>query len=147
MFVLEYKLRGKPRQFKAIDEGIRTVQFVRNKCVRHWMDSENVGQKDIYRYTTYLRNEYPFVKRLNSTACQQAGERAWTSIVKFYDNCQKQIKGKKGYPQFAKNTRSIEYKKSGWKLDTDNKRITFTDGNNIGTLKNRQFSVGLGYRF
>ena len=26
-------------------------------------------------------------------------------------------------------------KKSGWKLDRDNKRITFTDGNKIGTLK------------
>jgi len=135
MFILEYKLRGKPEQFKAIDEGIRTVQFVRNKCVSFWMNSQNVGQRDIYRHTTFLRNEYPFVKGLNSTACQQAGERAWTAISKFYDNCKKQVKGKKGYPKFSKSTRSIEYKKSGWKLDRDNKRITFTDGNNIGTLK------------
>jgi putative transposase len=135
MFILEYKLRGKPEQFKAIDEGIRTVQFVRNKCVSFWMNSQNVGQRDIYRHTTFLRNEYLFVKGLNSTACQQAGERAWTAISKFYDNCKKQVKGKKGYPKFSKSTRSIEYKKSGWKLDRDNKRITFTDGNNIGTLK------------
>jgi putative transposase len=135
MFILEYKLRGKPEQFQAIDEGIRTVQFVRNKCVRHWMDSQNVGKAEVYRYTTNLRKEFPFVKCLNSTACQQAGERAWSAISKFYDNCKKQVKGKKGYPKFSKRTRSIEYKQSGWKLDRDHKRITFTDSNNIGILK------------
>ncbi|AFZ48281.1 transposase, IS605 OrfB family [Cyanobacterium stanieri PCC 7202] len=135
MFILEYKLRGKTQQFKAIDEGIRTVQFVRNKCVSLWMNSKNVGKAEVYRYTTTLRKEFPFVKCLNSTACQQAGERAWSAISKFYDNCKKQVKGKKGYPKFSKRTRSIEYKQSGWKLDRDHKRITFTDGNNIGTLK------------
>lgn len=135
MFILEYKFRGKPEQFRAIDEGIRTVQFVRNKCVRYWMDSEKVGKAQVYKHTTTLRKEFPFVKRLNSTACQQAGERAWTAISKFYENCKKQVKGKKGYPKFSKGTRSIEYKQSGWKLDRDNKRITFTDGNKIGTLK------------
>jgi putative transposase len=72
MFILEYKLRGKPSQYQAIDEAIRTVQFVRNKCLRYWEDNKGVGQKDIYRYTTELRNEYSFVKDLNSTACQQA---------------------------------------------------------------------------
>lgn len=135
MFVLEYKLRGKPEQFQAIDQGIRTVQFVRNKCVRYWMDSQNVGKAEVYRYTTTLRKEFPFVQSLNSTACQQAGERAWSAISKFYDHCKKQIKGTKGYPHFSRRTRSIEYKQSGWKLERDHQRITFTDGNNIGTLK------------
>ena len=107
MFLLEYKLRGKPKQFQAIDEGIRTVQFVRNKCVRHWMDSLNVGKAGVYKYTTQLRKDFEFVKRLNSTA--------WSAISKFYEDCKKQIKGKKGYPQFSKRTRSIEYKKSGGK--------------------------------
>ncbi len=104
MFVLEYKLRGKPEQFKAIDQGIRTIQFVRNKCVRHWIDSENVGKAEVYKYTTVLRKQFPFVKRLNSTACQQAGERAWPAISKFYYNCKKQVKGKKGYPQFSQRS-------------------------------------------
>ncbi len=89
MFVLEYKLRGKPEQFKALDEGIRTVQFVRNKCVRFWMDSNGVGKAGVYKYTTTLRKEFSFVKCLNSTACQQAGERAWLAISKFYENCKK----------------------------------------------------------
>ena len=135
MFVLEYKLKGKLIQYQAIDEAIRTVQFVRNKCVRYWMDGKNIGQKDIYRYATILRKEFKFAGKLNSTACQQAVERAWTAIAKFYDRCKKKIKGKKGYPKFSKRTRSVEFKKSGWKLDRDAKRIKFTDKNNIGELK------------
>lgn len=135
MFILEYKLRGKESQYRAIDEAIRTVQFVRNKCLRYWEDNKGVGQKDIYRYTTVLRNEFDFVKDLNSTACQQACERTWTSILKFYTNCKNNILGKKGYPKYSKRTRSVEFKKSGWKLNRDAKRITFTDGKNIGELK------------
>jgi putative transposase len=72
---------------------------------------------------------------LNSHACQAAVERAWSSIARFFDNCKKQIKGKKGYPKFKKNVRSVEYKTSGWSLSKDLKRITFTDGNGIGTVK------------
>ena len=38
MLTLDYKLDGTPAQYAAIDEGIRTVQFIRNKCLRAWMD-------------------------------------------------------------------------------------------------------------
>ena len=140
MFILEYKLRGKESQFRAIDEAIRTVQFVRNKCLRYWEDNQG-SQKDIYKHVTALRKEFSFVKDLNSTACQQACERTWTAILKYmrlkplYTNCKKQIPGKKGYPNYSKRTRSVEFKKSGWKLNRDTKRITFTDGKNIGELK------------
>jgi putative transposase len=135
MIVLEFKVKGKPHQYLAVDEAIRTVQFVRNKCVRLWIDGEKVGQKEIYAYTTRLRKEFPFVDKLNSTACQQACERAWTSITRFYDNCKRQIKGKKGYPKFQKDNRSVEYKQSGWKLSEDRRRVTFTDKKGIGTFK------------
>ncbi|NBD16303.1 MAG: transposase, partial [Cyanobacteria bacterium] len=36
MLVLEYKIRAKQKQLSAIDEAIRTMQFVRNKCLRYW---------------------------------------------------------------------------------------------------------------
>ncbi|PPS43491.1 RNA-guided endonuclease TnpB family protein [Chroococcidiopsis sp. TS-821] len=134
MIVLEFKLKGYKHQLQAIDNAVRTVQFIRNKCIRLWMDSKGVGKKDIYAYTTTLRKEFKYVEALNSTACQQAGERAWSSIAKFYDNCKKKVKGKKGYPKFKKNVRSVEYKQSGWKLSENRKRITFTDKNGIGTL-------------
>jgi len=135
MFIQEFKLKGNKTQYQAIDEAIRTAQFVRSKCLRYWMDSYDVGQKDLYRHNTQLREEFPFVKTLNSHACQTAVERAWSAIVRFYENCKKQIKGKKGYPKFKKNCRSVTYKTSGWKLSEDRKRIKFTDKKGIGSLK------------
>lgn len=135
MIVLEFKTKGKTTQYAAIDEAIKTAQFVRNKCVRFWMDSRGVGQKELYRHNTALRAEYPFVKALNSHACQVAVERAYSSIARFYDNCKKSHPGKKGYPQFKKNCRSVEYKASGWSLSENRKQITFTDKKGIGKLK------------
>jgi len=135
MLVFEFKAKGKTTQYSAINEAILTAQFVRNKCIRYWMDNEDVGQKDLYRHNTSLRAEFPFVKDLNSHACQTAVERAYSSIARFYSNCKKSIPGKKGYPQFKKNSRSVEYKTSGWKLSETRKQITFTDKKGIGRLK------------
>lgn len=135
MIVLEFKAKGRTTQYSAINEAIRTAQFVRNKCIRFWMDNRGVGQKDLYRHNTALRAEYPFVKDLNSHACQAAVERAYSSIARFYNNCKKSIPGKKGYPNFKKNCRSVEYKTSGWSLSRTRKQITFTDKKGIGKLK------------
>lgn len=134
MLVVEYKAKGNAEQYRQIDEAIRTVQFVQNKCLRLWIDGEKVGKYDISKHTTFLREEYVWCRRLNSTAVQAAGERAWAAISRFYDRC-KQGAEKKGYPRFKKNVRSVEYKHSGWKLSALDKRITFTDGFGIGTLK------------
>jgi putative transposase len=116
MIVLEFKAKGKTTQYAAIDEAIKTAQFVRNKCIRYWMDNRGVGQKELYRYNTALRAEFPFVKALNSQACQFSVEWAYSSIARFYDNCKRQVPGQKGYPKFKKNCRSVEYKTSGWSL-------------------------------
>lgn len=99
------------------------------------MDNRDVGQPEMFRYNTLLRKEFKFVEELNSHACQAAVERTLKAVNRFYENCKKQIKGKKGYPKFKKNTRSVEYKVSGWKLSSKRKQITFTDKKGIGTLK------------
>ncbi|HAC64548.1 MAG TPA: transposase [Cyanothece sp. UBA12306] len=134
MIVLEFKVKGKTKQYLAIDEAIRTSQFIRNKCLRYWMDGQKVNRTELYRYNTQLRSEFSFVNALNSHACQASVERCWSSIARFFDNCKKQIPGKKGYPRFKKNTRSVEYKTSGWKL-LDPKHIEFTDKKGISKLK------------
>jgi len=135
MFVLEFKAKGKTTQYAAIDEAVRTAQFVRNKCIRYWMDNRGVGQKELYRHNTKLRAEFPFVKALNSHACQVAVERAYSAIARFYSNCKKSVPGKKGYPKFKKNCRSVEYKTSGWTLSPDRRSINFIDKKGIGKLK------------
>ncbi|MEY3556688.1 MAG: hypothetical protein RLZZ580_2745 [Cyanobacteriota bacterium] len=135
MFVLEYKVKPKPNQIEAINEAIRTTQFVRNKVLRYWMDNPGVGKTELFRYNTALRKEFKFVDDLNSHACQTAVERTLRAITRFYDNCQNQVKGKKGYPKFKKHSRSVEYKVSGWKLSANKRHITFTDKKGIGNLK------------
>ncbi len=135
MFVLEYKVKPKPNQIEAINEAIRTTQFVRNQFLSYWMDNRGVGKTELFRYNTALRKEFKFVDDLNSHACQTAVERTLRAITRFYDNCQNKVKGKKNYPKFKKHSRSVEYKVSGWKLSKDKRHITFTDKKGIGTLK------------
>lgn len=135
MLSYEYKVNPKLIQMVAIDEAIRTSQFVRNKVLRYWMDNRGIGKAQMFRYNTLLRKEFKFVEELNSHACQTAVERVLKAVNRFDNNCKRQVRGKKGYPKFKKNTRSVEYKVSGWKLSENRKYITFTDKKGIGTLK------------
>ncbi len=138
MLVFEYKLDGKPAQYAAIDEAIRVNQFVRNKCLRLWMDADNdhpVRANDLQVYCSQVAKEFAFAAKLNSQARQASADRAWTAIARFYAHCKAKKAGKKGYPQFQHDNRSVEYKVTGWKLDPDGKHITFTDGLEIGRLR------------
>ncbi|GHO79442.1 transposase [Ktedonobacter sp. SOSP1-85] len=134
MLIYEYKLDGNKAQYAAIDEAIRIVQFIRNKCLRLWMD-EHATKNDLQCYCAVLAKAFPFASSLNSQARQASADRAWFAIQRFYDNCKAKKPGKKGYPKFQKDNRSVEYKTTGWKLDPDGRHITFTDGCGIGRLR------------
>ncbi|OBQ04708.1 transposase [Anabaena sp. AL09] len=130
MIVLEYKVKGKQHQYNAIDDAIRTTQFIRNKAIRYWLDAPRELKIDKFalnKYSTELRSDFSFAAELNSMAVQSAAERGWSAISRFYNNCQSNKSGKKGFPRFQKDCRSVEYKTSGW--------ITFTDKKGIGELK------------
>jgi len=138
MLVLEYKITAKQAQYKAIDEALRTVQFIRNKAIRYWIDAPRdakINRFALNKYSTELRNEFSFVKDLNSIAVQAAAERSWLAISRFYDNCKSKKQGLKGFPRFQKDNRSVEYKTSGWSLHLTQRRITITDKKGIGELK------------
>ncbi len=148
MLVLEYKAVVSKQQTTAIEEAIRTTQFIRNKAIRFWMDApreSKINKVALNNYSTALRKEFVFVEQLNSMACQSATERAWVAISRFYDsvavasprasNCKKGKVGKKGYPSFQHDNRSVEYKTCGWSLHQTKRRITFTDKKGIGEVK------------
>jgi putative transposase len=135
MIVLEFKLKGTSRQYQAIDEAIRTTQFIRNKCVHLWQQTHGLGAADLSAYCRILAQEHAFVHKLNAMARQAAAERAWAAISRFYRNCKQKKTGKKGYPRFQKNCRSVEYKTTGWKLDEMRRHLTLTDGLGMGTFK------------
>ena len=151
MLVVEAKLKnGTPEQYHRLDEAIRTSQFVRNSCVRYWMDNKGTTRNDLQKLCAVLANnkETPWVNKLNSQARQSAADRAWQSINRFYQNCHAKIAGKKGFPRFKKHSRSVdpsaslrvnversrdvEYKLTGYKLSDDRRKIRFTDGFQVG---------------
>ena len=140
MLVYELKLKGKPHQYDLLDEAIRTGQFIQNSCLRFWMDAkpeDKINRFALNKYCKVLADnpEFPWAKKLNSMARQSHAERAWSAISRFYENCKKQIPGKKNYPKFKKFSRSVEYKTTGYKIYEDRKTIKFTDGFKAGTFK------------
>jgi putative transposase len=137
MLVFEAKLEGEEQQYRLLDEAIRTARFIRNSCLRYWMDNVGIGRYELSAYCAVLAKEFPWAEKLNSMARQASAERAWSAIARFFDNCKKKVPGKKGYPRFKKEQThgSVEYKTSGWKLSDDRRCITFTDGFKAGTFK------------
>lgn len=135
MFIYEYNIDARKDQYAAIDNAIRTVQFIRNKCIRLWTDTRGVNANDLQCYCAVLAREFWFAGLLNSQARQASADRAWFAISCFYDNCKTHKPGKKGYPKFQHDNRSIEYKTTGWKLAPDGRHIEFTDGCNIGRVR------------
>src|SRR5438067_1909741 len=99
------------------------------------MDGRHINKNDLQCYCAVLAKEYSFANCLNSQARQTSADRAWAAISRFYENCRNHKPGKKGYPKFQHDNRSVEYKQTGWKLDPDGRHITFTDGCGIGRLR------------
>ena len=88
MLIREAKLKnGTEEQYLAIEEAIRTAQFVRNKAIRYWMDNQGVGKVDLYALCKDLAKEFGFARQLNSAARQASVERAWNSISSFFARC------------------------------------------------------------
>ncbi len=135
MLIYEYKLAGNKAQYAAIEEAIGVTQFIRNKALRLWVDTRSTTRNDLQCYCAQLAKDYDCAARLNSQARQAAADRAWSAISRFYENCKNKKPGKKGYPRFQQNNRSVEYKTTGWRLEPDGKHITFTDDCGIATLR------------
>ncbi len=149
MLVFEAKLQGTSDQYGRLDEAIRTGRFVRNMCLKYWLDGHAKHRNDLNKYCKVLADstEFPWVKKLNSMARQAMAERTWAAIARFFDNCKKSpraertplIKGGRGdgFPKFKRHqTRaSVEYKTSGWALSEDRRYITFRDKFEAGTFK------------
>ena len=137
MLVFEAKLEGTQQQYQRLDEAIRTARFVRNSCLRYWLDNKGIGKYELSAYCAVLALEFPWAAKLNSQARQASAQRAWSAIARFYDNCKKSKPGKKGFPRFKKHQThgSVEYKTTGYKLSFDRRTITFTDGFEAGSFK------------
>jgi len=73
--------------------------------------------------------------KLNSMARPAMAQRAIFASGRFFSFCKALKPAKKGYPPFKKQTRSVEYNTSAWKLSSDKRSLTFTDGFAAGTFR------------
>src|SRR5258708_25642645 len=135
MLVYEYKLDGAKAQYARMDEAIRVAQFIRNKGLRLWMDVPGTSANDLQVQCSHLAKDYPFAAQLNAQARQAAADRAWQAVSRCNARCRSQTPGKKGYPRFQRDNRSVEYKVTGWKLDPDGRHLIFTDGCGVGRMR------------
>jgi hypothetical protein len=63
MLIYEYTLDGNKAQYGALVNAIRVVQFIRNKCLRLWMDERGIGKNDLQCYKRLGRDDlYGFVR-------------------------------------------------------------------------------------
>jgi len=72
MIVFEFKVKAKPTQYAAIDEAIQTSQFVRNKCLRYWMDNEGASKYDLNFYQLDQIKRVRLVRRADGYYAQFA---------------------------------------------------------------------------
>jgi putative transposase len=59
MLVFEAKLEGTKEQYERIDEAIRTARFVRNSCIRYWMDNKGIGKYELSAPQRCSRSRIP----------------------------------------------------------------------------------------
>ncbi len=97
LLVIEVKLKGNKNQYKVLDEMILTGQFIRNSCLRYWIDNKDIKRNDLQKLCSQLASysNFPWVKKLNSQARQASADRAWQSIQRFYKNFRLNKPGKK----------------------------------------------------
>ncbi|GBF80298.1 hypothetical protein [Aphanothece sacrum] len=63
MLVVEAKLKnGTSEQYEKLNEAIKTSQFVRNSCVRHWMDNKGTTRNDLQKLCAVLANNKGMVE-------------------------------------------------------------------------------------
>ncbi|WP_293260756.1 MULTISPECIES: hypothetical protein [unclassified Microcoleus] len=73
MLVVEAQLKnGTPKQYSLLDEAIRTAQFIRNKCVKYWMENKGATRNDLQKLCSVLASDKatPWADKLNSQARQ-----------------------------------------------------------------------------
>jgi len=78
MLVFEAKLEGEKQQYERLNEAIRTARFIRNSCIRYWMDNPKIGRYELSAYCAVLAKDFSWASKLNSMARQAT---ARTSLV------------------------------------------------------------------
>jgi putative transposase len=137
MLVFEAKLEGTKEQYGKLDEAIRTARFVRNSCLRYWMDNRDIGRYELSAYCAVLAREFEWANNLNSMARQASAERAWSAIARFYDNCKRKYQARKDTRASRKNRHmaALNIRPVAGSFPKIDDVSPFSDGFEAGTFK------------
>jgi putative transposase len=83
MLVYEAKLEGNQDQYRRLDEAIRTGQFIRNACLRHWLDGHGKSRNDLNRYCKVLADnpDFPWAKKQGLNGSTSYGRKSLGSYL------------------------------------------------------------------
>jgi putative transposase len=70
VLIFAYKLRPSHAPAAAVEEAIRTKQFIRNKALRLWMDGRGVSANDQQLLCARLAHEDAFAARTHQPGWQ-----------------------------------------------------------------------------
>ena len=105
MIVFEAKLRGEQTQYRALDEALRTARFIRNSCIRYWMDNKGIGRYDLSKYCAVLASEFEWADNLNSIGLRRLMQKGrGRQSLGFSITARKKYQGRKDFP----NSKSIK---------------------------------------
>jgi putative transposase len=83
-----------------------------------------------------MAKEFEWAGKLNSMARQAMAQCAIFAIQRFFSNCFRQEAREEGISTIQKAHSLLpEYKTSAWKLSSDKRCLTFTDGFAAGTFR------------
>ena len=92
MLGLEAKLKGEEGQYRALDEALRTARFIRNSCIRYWMDNIGIGRYELSKYCAVLAAEFDFADKLNSIGLHKPMLKGHgRQFLGFKGNCKKKV--------------------------------------------------------
>jgi putative transposase len=83
ILVLEAKLEGTKDQYEKLKEAIRTAHFVRNICLRYWMDNKDIGKYELSAYSAVLASQFELAKNLNSRQVKLGQKEQGLSFLAF----------------------------------------------------------------
>ncbi len=61
LLVIEAKLKGSQNQYQVLDEMILTGQFIRNSCLRYWIDNKDFKRNDLQKLCSVLAKDSNFL--------------------------------------------------------------------------------------
>ncbi len=134
MLINEYKVHGNKKQYAAIDKAIQiTSPSAIRACACGWIRVASLRMIcSAIVLSSQKSSPLPLasiLKRVKPLLIAH-GSPSLLSMI----NARHISLAEKGYPRFQHDNRSVEYKTTGWKLETDGKHITFTDGCGIGRV-------------